>query len=162
MAIKVIKHGKKETTKIIYTINCPSCGCEFECEIEDFFALERTPDGKKFIQCPDWGEEITVDSKTKYREEKVTKDYTPKAGVNLYQYGERVSYPSTAGTFDDYKGPRCPKCGSTHYRTSGVGITTCLGWTQVYKDGKLLIKNPNKTTMEAECCECGAKFHIVE
>lgn len=135
MSVKVIKHGKKETTKVIYIINCPNCGCEFECETEDFTAFERTPNGRKFLRCPDCGEEITVNSETKYREEKVTAD--------------------------DYKGPRCPKCGSTHYRTSGVGTATCLGWYPEYKDGKLLNENPNKTTMVAECCECGAKFNIV-
>lgn len=73
--IKIIKHGNKKETKVIYIVTCPVCGCEFECETEDFFALERTPNGKKFIHCPDCDVDIEINSETKKREEEVETNY---------------------------------------------------------------------------------------
>ena len=54
---------------------------------------------------------------------------------------------------------KCPKCGKSHYRELG-GISTCVMWYPEYKDGKQVNNNPNTITMNYECCECGAKFHI--
>ena len=72
--IKVIKHGKKKETKVIYTVTCPVCGCEFECDLEDC-AGERKLEGKKWIRCPDCEENIEITSNTKYRKEDVEIHY---------------------------------------------------------------------------------------
>ena len=54
---------------------------------------------------------------------------------------------------------KCPNCGKSHYRELG-GTSTCVMWYPEYKDGKQINKNPNTLTMNYECCECGAKFHV--
>lgn len=52
---------------------------------------------------------------------------------------------------------KCPKCGESYF-SEGVSITTCLGWIPVYKDGKLISENPNITSTECTCINCGEKF----
>ena len=57
--VKIIKEGRKpKKTKTIYTIICPDCRCEFECELSDFKRIERTLNGGKYIDCPCCGKEI--------------------------------------------------------------------------------------------------------
>lgn len=51
----------------------------------------------------------------------------------------------------------CPKCGKSHYAYL-YGTRTLLGWTPIYKDGKLVNKDPNTTTHHLECQECGHQF----
>jgi DNA-directed RNA polymerase subunit M/transcription elongation factor TFIIS len=55
----------------------------------------------------------------------------------------------------------CPKCGKSHYAYL-YGTRTLLGWTPVYKDGKLVNKDPNTTTHHLECKECGHQFTTTE
>lgn len=51
--ITIIKDGvKPKKTKTIYKTTCERCGCVFEFEYEDFFAIERRPDGNATINCP--------------------------------------------------------------------------------------------------------------
>ena len=51
----------------------------------------------------------------------------------------------------------CPKCGKSHYAYL-YGTRTLLGWTPIYKDGKLVNKDPNTTTHHLECQACGHQF----
>ena len=55
----------------------------------------------------------------------------------------------------------CPKCGKSHYAYL-YSTTTLLGWTPIYKDGKLISKDPNVTTNYLECMECGHHFTTTE
>jgi 5-methylcytosine-specific restriction endonuclease McrA len=55
----------------------------------------------------------------------------------------------------------CPKCGKSHYAYL-YGTRTLLGWTPIYKDGKLVNKDPNTTTHHLECQECGHQFTTTE
>ena len=55
----------------------------------------------------------------------------------------------------------CPKCGKSHYAYL-YSTTTLVGWTPIYKDGKLITKNPNVTTNYLECMECGHHFTTTE
>jgi DNA-directed RNA polymerase subunit M/transcription elongation factor TFIIS len=55
----------------------------------------------------------------------------------------------------------CPKCGKSHYAYL-YGTRTLLGWTPIYKDGKLVNKDPNTTTHHLECRECGHKWKTTE
>ena len=51
--ITIIKDGvKPKKMKTIYKTTCEICGCEFEFEYEDFFVIERRPDGNATINCP--------------------------------------------------------------------------------------------------------------
>lgn len=51
--IRVVKDGKKPVkTKTIWCFTCPDCGCEFECELEDFKYKEKRPGGDMALQCP--------------------------------------------------------------------------------------------------------------
>lgn len=51
--INIIKQGKNiKKTKIIYSVTCPRCDCEFECEGSDFAYIERSINGTATIQCP--------------------------------------------------------------------------------------------------------------
>ena len=59
----------------------------------------------------------------------------------------------------DRKKISCPYCGKSHYREL-LGMTTCIMWYPEYKDGKLVNHNPNSTTLNCECCECGKHFTI--
>ena len=41
--IKIINKGKaKKKEKIIYILKCEVCGCDFECELEDFKTLSKS------------------------------------------------------------------------------------------------------------------------
>lgn len=57
--IKITKPGNQPISKdVIYQEICFECGCEFECEIEDFTKIERSPDGYAYINCPCCGKEV--------------------------------------------------------------------------------------------------------
>ncbi len=54
---------------------------------------------------------------------------------------------------------KCPKCGAEHYRHDG-SISTLLGTYAEYKDGKTIYRDPNITTDQFTCLECGEQFEI--
>lgn len=56
---------------------------------------------------------------------------------------------------------KCPKCGKSHYQVL-YSTTTCLGWGPVYYNGKLINSNPNTTTTNCQCLECGERFSFTE
>jgi hypothetical protein len=55
----------------------------------------------------------------------------------------------------------CPKCGKSHYAYL-YSTKTLLAWTPIYKDGKLVNKDPNTTTHHLKCQECGRQFTTTE
>lgn len=55
----------------------------------------------------------------------------------------------------------CPKCGKSHFQYL-YSTRTLLAWTPVYKDGKLVNKDPNTTTNYLKCNECGHKWKTTE
>lgn len=50
--IKIIKSGKKE-----FHATCPSCGCEFTYEKEDFNGTDY--DGVEYVKCPECGTPVS-------------------------------------------------------------------------------------------------------
>lgn len=50
--INIIKQGTIKKTKTVYTIKCSCCGCEFECEGEDFLYMTKGLHGSAAISCP--------------------------------------------------------------------------------------------------------------
>lgn len=62
MAIKILKHGKKN-----FTTTCPGCGCKFEYETEDLeidhsICLTSYPaQYKRVVTCPECGNKIYHD-----------------------------------------------------------------------------------------------------
>lgn len=50
-----------------------------------------------------------------------------------------------------------PDCNREDCRVSqGPTMTTCIGWSPVYdKYGKILNKDPNKSTTQMSCLTCG-------
>ena len=64
MAIKILKHGKKQK----FTKTCPDCGCEFEYEIEDLktdysICLTSYPGRyNRYVLCPECGFKIIHDT----------------------------------------------------------------------------------------------------
>lgn len=55
----------------------------------------------------------------------------------------------------------CPHCGKSYYQQL-YKTSTCLGWIPVYKNGKLINKDPNKTTVTCHCLECEEDFSYEE
>lgn len=53
----------------------------------------------------------------------------------------------------------CPECSKSHYSV-GSSTTTLMSYTPVYKDGVLLNKNPNVSSTELHCEECGHRWII--
>lgn len=56
---------------------------------------------------------------------------------------------------------KCPHCGASYYSVN-YRITTCIGWTPVYKDGVQVNKNPNKVSVNCTCYNCGKEFSYTE
>lgn len=52
---------------------------------------------------------------------------------------------------------KCPNCGESYYKEE-YSVTTCLGWTPIYKDGVLINEDPNTITTYCHCCNCGEHF----
>lgn len=52
---------------------------------------------------------------------------------------------------------RCPYCGESYYREE-YSTRTALMWYPVYKDGKLISRDPNITTTRCTCMNCGNAF----
>ena len=52
---------------------------------------------------------------------------------------------------------KCPHCGASYYSVN-YRITTCIGWTPVYKDGVQVNQDPNKVSLNCTCCNCGQQF----
>ena len=48
----------------------------------------------------------------------------------------------------------CPDCGAKDFEEL-YSMTTCVGWTPRYVNGKLVNKNPNHVTTAFKCCICG-------
>jgi hypothetical protein len=56
---------------------------------------------------------------------------------------------------------KCPNCGESYY-TEHYSTTTAMGWSAVYKDGKMISENPNITVSYCTCCSCHHDFHYTE
>lgn len=54
---------------------------------------------------------------------------------------------------------KCPHCGKSHY-SMGAMKSTCIGYTPVYKDGKLVSQDPNYYTVCCHCLACDNNFFI--
>lgn len=52
---------------------------------------------------------------------------------------------------------KCPNCGESYYQEK-YSVTTCMYSPAVFKDGKLISKDPNYTTTQCHCLNCGADF----
>lgn len=52
---------------------------------------------------------------------------------------------------------KCPNCDESYYQEN-YSITTCLGWTPIYKNGVLINENPNVSTTYCTCLNCGNNF----
>jgi len=61
----------------------------------------------------------------------------------------------------ELKNIKCPHCGASYYSVN-YRVTTCIGWTPVYKDGVQVNKNPNKVSVNCTCCNCGKEFSYTE
>ena len=55
----------------------------------------------------------------------------------------------------------CPNCKKSYYRVDGSDITA-MYYVPVYKDGILISKDPNITTIHCTCLECGTKFSFMD
>lgn len=51
----------------------------------------------------------------------------------------------------------CPKCNKSHYRVLYMSQTAVM-WYPEYVNGRLDNSNPNRTTYNCECVECGEQF----
>ena len=52
---------------------------------------------------------------------------------------------------------KCPHCGESYYAEK-YSVSTVLGWTPVYRNGKLINENPNITTTHCTCLNCHKDF----
>lgn len=52
---------------------------------------------------------------------------------------------------------RCPECGESYYMED-YSTTTALYCPDVYKDGKLVSQDQNKSTTHCTCLHCGNRF----
>ena len=52
--IKVLEHGIRKVT-------CPNCKAKLQYEQEDII-IEKCPDGKRWIVCPDCGHKIIINN----------------------------------------------------------------------------------------------------
>ena len=130
--IVIKKQGKKlKKYKIIYTITCPNCDCEFECESDDFKSIEKRIDGDKVIDCPWCNKEIhTKDLKDiKTREEEIIEPnpiifpFNPNPDYDPWRY---PSYPDPrGGRYPDpsIKDP-CETCPNRFGPRDGLGNPT--------------------------------------
>lgn len=55
------------------------------------------------------------------------------------------------------KSIKCPHCGESYYAEK-YSTCTLVGWAPVYKDGILINKNPNVTTVHCDCLSCSKEF----
>lgn len=151
--IKITKIGKNLTkTKIIYTITCPECGCEFECEAEDFTKIEKAINGKRWIKCPCCNKELCLypDDYTTREEEVIetpiinipsTNPFSPYVDPWIYPKKEDPcdTCPNRFGPRDAFGNPvvgdsMCQWCPHYKYRityggdSKGFNVTcTCNG-----------------------------------
>ena len=54
---------------------------------------------------------------------------------------------------------KCPHCGASHYMESG-GISTCVYYPPIWKDGVNINPDRNKSTIHCKCLNCGEEFTI--
>lgn len=54
---------------------------------------------------------------------------------------------------------KCPTCGASYYRECYTASTAIYSPT-VYKDGKIVSKDPNWHTTYCLCLNCGESFYI--
>ena len=52
---------------------------------------------------------------------------------------------------------KCPHCGESYYQEL-YSTSTCLAWIPIYKNGKIVNKDPNTTSTHCHCLECGKDF----
>ena len=55
----------------------------------------------------------------------------------------------------------CPKCHESYYKIN-YSTTTAMAVETIVKDGKVYTHNPNKTTTNCICLNCGSAFAYVE
>ena len=58
--IKVLEHG-------VMKVTCPNCKAKLQYEQEDI-TMEKCPNGKRWIICPDCGKEIVLNKKKDWNE----------------------------------------------------------------------------------------------
>lgn len=127
--IKVIKKSTKTQTHIEYEITCPHCSCVFTCEEDDFTKRERTPDGDKWVNCPECGQELSLKGC----------QHEVKQVITEQPYG----------------GLRCPECGDTYIE---IGPTTndAVYRPTIVKDGQVVsLDLPHCSTTRCRCMTCG-------
>ena len=56
---------------------------------------------------------------------------------------------------------RCPHCGESYYQKL-YSSSTCLGWIPIYRNGELINKDPNVTSVHCHCLECDEDFSYKE
>lgn len=130
--VKIIKNGKKPIkTKVIYTIKCSYCDCEFECEAEDFTKVEKAINGKRWIKCPCCDKELCL-----YPDNYTTRE------EEIPEINQFIPYPENdwlkGGIYPDpnYKDP-CETCPNRFGPRDGLGRpvpgdSPCQ-WCQHYK-----------------------------
>lgn len=56
---------------------------------------------------------------------------------------------------------KCPYCGESYYTIRST-VSTLIACESVYKDGKLISKDPNTYTTHCHCLNCNKDFNIVK
>lgn len=56
---------------------------------------------------------------------------------------------------------KCPHCGESYYMQC-YQSNILLMYYPIYKDGRIINDNPNKTTTYCTCLECGMDFSYEE
>ena len=59
------------------------------------------------------------------------------------------------------EGIKCPHCGSRSFLVENT-VSTCIGWTATFVDGKRVELDPNTYTSTCVCVKCSKYFHIIE
>ena len=54
---------------------------------------------------------------------------------------------------------RCPHCGQAYF-TVMYSICTAIAWQPIYKNGRLMNKNPNYITDFCYCLNCKQEFSV--
>lgn len=134
--IKIIKEGiKPKKMKTIWYFICPECGCEFECDLDDFETLEKKLEGDKSIHCPCCNNELhTNRNKYTIREEEIKDTFNPD-----YDPWRYPGYPNLQG--GQYPDPNikdpCETCPNRFGPRDGLGNPTVgdspCQWCPYYK-----------------------------
>lgn len=60
---------------------------------------------------------------------------------------------------DDVALTHCPHCGESYYKEN-YGITTCVYYPPIYKDGVNINPDRNATSVNCTCMNCNKEFCI--